>query len=83
MCDILRESKVLQQLTLNIDIAPTILEMAGISIPQEINGKSLLPLIKNPEADFGNDFFMEHIGIVKADYPIPYSYGIRKKTGNL
>jgi len=30
------------------DIMPTILEIAGVSIPQEVEGKSLLPLLSTP-----------------------------------
>jgi arylsulfatase A-like enzyme len=71
--------KCLQQLVLNTDVAPTILDMAGIIVPEVMNGKSLLPIINHPESDFRKDFFMEHDGIVKAEYPIPDSYGIRTK----
>ena len=30
----------------NIDYAPTFLEMAGVDIPEDIQGVSLLPLLK-------------------------------------
>jgi arylsulfatase A-like enzyme len=73
------KGKLLQQLVLNIDIAPTILEMAGIEIPKVMNGRSMLPLLKNPESDFREDFFMEHDSVVVAENPIPDSYGIRTK----
>jgi arylsulfatase A-like enzyme len=29
---------------LNIDIAPTLFEIAGVSAPKEIHGRSLIPL---------------------------------------
>lgn len=35
---------VTKALSMNIDIAPTLLDMAGISIPQEIQGRSLNPI---------------------------------------
>jgi arylsulfatase A-like enzyme len=73
------KGKLLQQLVLNIDIAPTILDMAGIEVPKVMNGKSMLPLLKNPESDFREDFFMEHDSVVNAENPIPDSYGIRTK----
>lgn len=31
---------------MNVDIAPTILDVAGIKAPPQMDGRSLLPLIK-------------------------------------
>lgn len=71
--------KLLQQLVLNIDIAPTILDMAGVKVPKVMDGKSLFPLLKNPESRFRDDFFMEHDSVISVENPIPDSYGIRTK----
>ena len=38
-----------KQLTQNIDLMPTILEYHGISIPERVKGKSLLPVIERQE----------------------------------
>jgi arylsulfatase A-like enzyme len=48
-----------QQIALNIDIAPTILSMAGLEKPDGMDGVSLIDLIqyKIPER---NDFFYQH-----------------------
>jgi len=43
----------------NIDIAPTIYELAGIPIPDQIEGKSLVPLFSNDEAPWRKWLFFE------------------------
>lgn len=73
------QGKFLPQMVLNIDVAPTILQMAGLKVPEVMNGKSLLPLLNNPEADFREDFFLEHDSVIMVENPIPDSYGIRTK----
>jgi arylsulfatase A-like enzyme len=44
----------------SIDIAPTILELAGVEIPQEYQGKSFVPIIKNPNTQTRTEVFSEH-----------------------
>ncbi len=39
-----------EALTGNIDFAPTILELAGVPVPENMDGRSLLPLYDDPEA---------------------------------
>lgn len=39
-----------EQMALNVDIAPTILELAGIKVPQNVQGHSLVPLLKGETA---------------------------------
>lgn len=49
-------------MALNIDIGPTLLDLAGIEVPAQMQGKSLLPLIDNTSNDdWRSDFFVEHL----------------------
>jgi len=72
-----RQGIKLDMLALNIDIAPTILDMAGIPIPDEMDGMSLYPQLAGLKASERSDFFMEHVGIVDVENPIPDSRGVR------
>ncbi|VGO19643.1 sulfatase family protein [Pontiella sulfatireligans] len=38
-----------QSVTANIDMAPTVLDVAGLPIPGNMDGKSLMPLLDNPK----------------------------------
>jgi arylsulfatase A-like enzyme len=38
------------QMALNIDLAPTLLEIAGVTIPDKMDGKSLVPVLRNESA---------------------------------
>jgi len=67
----------LDNIALNIDIAPTILDIAGIPIPEEMDGISLNPLLNGQEDPSRIDFFMEHVDIIDVENPIPDSRGVR------
>lgn len=43
-----------------IDIVPTMLEAVGLSVPERVAGKSLLPIFENPEIDFREYLFTEY-----------------------
>lgn len=44
----------------SIDIAPTLLQIAGVEIPETIQGISFTELLERPDADFRNYVFTEH-----------------------
>jgi N-acetylglucosamine-6-sulfatase len=46
-------------LALNIDIAPTIAEMAGIQPPEFVDGRSFLPLLDDPHQPWRESFLIE------------------------
>ena len=71
------KGKRADNMVLNIDIAPTILEMAGIDVPAEMDGISQLPFLLGKKSPSRKDFFMEHVGVIDVETPIPDSRGVR------
>ena len=56
-----RRGITVEQFALNVDIAPTILQLAGVSIPQQMQGQSLVPLLKGQKPRWRSEFFYEHL----------------------
>jgi len=48
------------EIVLNIDIAPTLIEMAGAEVPGEMQGASLVPLLKNEAVGWRESFLYEY-----------------------
>jgi arylsulfatase A-like enzyme len=77
-----------EQIALNIDVAPTVLDAAGVTVPGVMQGRSLLPLVRGGEvADWRQDFYYEHPFDVRtlaeeSDrlWPIPRSEGVISLT---
>ncbi|MBT3243952.1 MAG: sulfatase-like hydrolase/transferase [Bacteroidetes bacterium] len=67
----------LDMMSLNIDIAPTLLELAGIAVPTEMDGMSLLPHLQGKKVPWRKDFWMEHVDVIDVENPIPDSHGVR------
>jgi|Deesub1362B_J571_1020462.scaffolds.fasta_scaffold00200_25 arylsulfatase A-like enzyme/Tfp pilus assembly protein PilF len=55
------ESKSINQLVRHIDIMPTVLDILEIKIPKQVQGHSLLPLIKNPKKWKPKDSYFESL----------------------
>ncbi len=61
-------------MALNLDVAPTALELAGVEIPKEIQGKSLVPFMRGESPDWREHWFFEH----RFEHDrIPKSEGVR------
>ncbi len=51
------------RLVSNMDIAPTVLELSGISTHPDLHGSSLAPLFGNPNADWRSGLMTQHYGL--------------------
>ena len=67
---------LVSQTVLNTDTAPTLLDFAGVAIPADVQGRSLLDLLDgSPPADWRTSFYFRHYQW-DAQKVVPY-YGIR------
>lgn len=55
---------------LNIDLAPTILELAGVPLQEEMDGTSLLPLVRGSVSDWRSQFVYEAPDSQLGSYPL-------------
>lgn len=63
-----------KQMSLNIDIAPTLLELAGVTDGPQMQGRSLIPALRGSREAWRSEFFYEH-NFVHAW--IPQTEGVR------
>lgn len=68
-----------KSMALSIDLAPTMLDVGGVSKPEGMQGESLLPLLGNPAAAWRKDWFYEHTYAGTPDNPIAKSEGVRSE----
>ncbi len=66
-----------EEMGLNIDLAPTILDLAGIPIPPEMEGQSLKPILQEQETAWRESFLYEYF----KDFPynVPEQNAVRTK----
>ena len=58
--EVLAGDQVNEKMIQNIDVAPTILEVAGIQKPDQMQGQSILPILKSEEVDWRDRIFYEY-----------------------
>jgi len=65
---------VREEMALNIDVAPTLLALAGLEPPPAMQGQSVLPLVRGESPPWRTSFFYEHL----FEHPrIPRTEGVR------
>src|SRR5215475_7814825 len=57
---VIKAGTVRNELALNIDLAPTLLSMTRLPIPSDMEGRSLVPLLKGERTKWRNAFLIEY-----------------------
>lgn len=74
--------EVLEQIVLNIDIPPTLLDYAGVPIPETMQGRSWKPLIAGDAKDWRTSFF--YCYHMEREYPrVPTTTAVRTASAKL
>jgi arylsulfatase A-like enzyme len=71
-----------RRMVLNIDLAPTMLELAGLQAPEHMQGRSLVSVIDSKDSDWRKDWLYEYY-----EYPgwhmVPKNRGVRTERYKL
>ncbi len=77
------KGKRIDQIALNIDLAPTLLDFAGVPIPKEMQGRSWRPLLEGKDADWRKAFFYSYFFENGGSPPTPTVTAVRTDTAKL
>jgi arylsulfatase A-like enzyme len=69
-----QRNRTIDAMALNIDLAPTMLDYAGLAVPKSMQGANLRPWLRGETPEWRKDWFYEHHTAVKI---IPPSEGVR------
>ncbi|MFP6586408.1 MAG: sulfatase [Pirellulaceae bacterium] len=69
------------ELIQNIDYAPTFLEMAGISVPAEVQGNSLVPIMNGTVKKWRESLYYAYYEF--GEHAVPQHFGVRSMTHKL
>lgn len=67
----------IDQMVQNIDYGPTILDLAGVEVPEDMHGVSFLPLLKGEEVPEWRKSLYYHFYEFPAEHAVRRHYGVR------
>jgi arylsulfatase A-like enzyme len=75
--------RILYELVLNIDLAPTLLDFAGVQVPGQMQGRSWRPLLEGKHTAWRRSFFFEYFWEQQKNNSTPSLTGVRTATEKL
>ena len=73
-----RPGTVINEMALNIDLAPTLLDLAGVPIPATMQGKSFRPLLEGKQVPWRTSFLYEYFKDGK--FTVPTMLAVRTES---
>ncbi len=75
--EVAQAGSVDERIVSNVDFAPTFLELAGVEIPDDLQGRSLVPLLQgaNPD-DWRKSFYYQYYEGPPAEHSVAEHYGV-------
>lgn len=71
---LVKPGSVSDKMVLNIDLAPTVLALAGLKVPESMQGRSMVPLLEGQAVEWRKDWLYEY-------YEYPAVHSVRKNRG--
>lgn len=72
------------EIALNVDVAPTFLELAGVEVPDEMQGESIVPLLRGESPDdWRQSMYYRYWMHRDGAHNVPAHYGVRTRTHKL
>jgi arylsulfatase A-like enzyme len=78
---LVRPGTSVDRLVLNVDLAPTLLELVGVEAPDAMQGRSLVPLLEGHDAEWRTSFVYENF--YEPPFETPTLYALRTETWKL
>lgn len=75
------KDKRIDQLALNIDLAPTIVDFAGLPVPKQMQGRSWRPLLEGHPAEWRKAFFYDYVA--ERGFTAPTNLALRTDRAKL
>ncbi len=75
------KGKVIDQMVLNVDVAPTLLDYAGVAVPGQMHGRSWRPLFEGKTGDWRKAFFYAYFN--DDEIGVPTVLAVRTETAKL
>lgn len=72
-----------ENMVLNIDFAPAVLELAGVPVPASMQGRSFAPLLDGKRTPWRQEFLYEFFEYPDADHCVRKNRGIRTRRWKL